>query len=76
MSKLGDETDADAAMKALVEMFNRVQLGKSRFSGTRYEPKIQDGKIVFVPNANDVAFNNAFDEVIDETFGTIGTSDN
>ena len=75
MSASDDDCKADIAMKALAEIFSQHhQSGESRFSGIRYEPKIQNGKIVFVPNADDVAFSKAFDETLDELFGTTQTS--
>lgn len=63
-----DEDAADAAFKALGELFSRrLQPGKSRYSGIRYVPEMQNGKIVFVVNADDLAFHEAFDGVLDES---------
>ena len=68
MSTLNNDLEADAAMKALAEMFSGLKSGKSIYSGIRYDPKIQNGTIVFIPNADDVAFHKAFDEVLKEIF--------
>lgn len=59
-----------AAMKALVELFSRSrQPAKSRYSGIRCVPEIQNGEVVFVRNLDDVAIHKAFDDVLDELFG-------
>jgi hypothetical protein len=75
MATTDDDTRADDAFKALRELFSHVQPGKSRYSGIRYTPEIRNGEIVFVPDANDLVFDKAFNEALDELFGAAEPAD-
>lgn len=75
MSNSDNHDDADAAMKALVELFSsKEQLGKSSYSAIRYNLTMLHGQPVFTPNADDLAFEKFFNDLLDEMFGPTNDS--